>query len=301
MSETTPESVAVIGLGAMGGAMAAMLVRRGWSVLGCDPSEESLARARNAGVTTVTAIEELAGTEQVLLSLPGAEQVSAVVPELLELDSVRLIVDTSTSDPRTSVGLATSAAAHDVVFVDAPVSGGPSGAAAGTLAAFVGAAPETVATAAPLLDAITAGGWRHMGGPGSGNVTKLLNNALCAGAIALCAEAVDIAAAYDMEADKVVAALNSGSGRNAATDVNFPRWVLPGTYDSGFPVRLMTRDVNLAADLAASTGTAMTVIDATRRTWQEAARQLSPDADFNRVAQVIAASSGVLAQTGRNQ
>ncbi|MEU8248895.1 NAD(P)-dependent oxidoreductase [Nonomuraea sp. NPDC048916] len=301
MSETTPGSVAVVGLGAMGGATAAMLVRRGWSVLGCDPSEESLARARNAGVNTVTSIADLTGTEQVLLSLPGAEQVRVVVPELLELDSVRLIVDTSTSDPQTSVGLAADAAARDVVFVDAPVSGGPSGAAAGALAAFVGAVPETVSTAAPLLDAITGGGWRHMGGPGAGNVTKLLNNALCAGAIALCAEAVDIAAAYDVDADKVVTALNSGSGRNAATDVNFPRWVLPGTYDSGFPISLMARDVNLAADLAARTGTAMTVIDATRRTWQEAAQQLSPDADFNRAAQVIAASSGALTHAGRTQ
>jgi 3-hydroxyisobutyrate dehydrogenase and related beta-hydroxyacid dehydrogenases len=293
MSETSPGSVAVVGLGAMGGAMATLLVRRGWSVRGYDPSAESVARARDAGVATVASVADLAETDQVLLSLPGAEQVRAVVPELLGMDAVRLIVDTTTSDPQTSVALAADARARGVVFVDAPVSGGPAGAAAGTLAAFVGAEEAGLAVATPLLDAISGGRWRHMGGPGAGNVTKLLNNALCAGAIALCAEAVDLAAAHGLDLDTVVAALNSGSGRNAATEVNFPRWVLPGTYDSGFPIRLMTRDVNLAADLAARTGTARTVMDATRRSWQRAAEQLPPDADFNRAAQVIATTAAL--------
>jgi 3-hydroxyisobutyrate dehydrogenase len=296
MDEPTPGPVAVVGLGAMGGAIAATLTRLGWSVRGHDTAEASRSRARDAGVEVVATLAELSGTPQVLLSLPGAEQVLAVVPELLRLPGLRLIVDTTTSDPATSARLAAQAAAARVAFVDAPVSGGPTGAAAGALAAFVGATPAHVPLAGPLLDAITGGQWRYLGPPGAGNVVKLLNNVLCAGAIALCAEAVDIAAAYDVDADTVIAALDSGSGRNAATAVNFPRWVLPGTYDSGFPVRMMTRDVTMAGELAERAGGAMTVIGAVRRCWQEAARQLPPEADFNRAAQVIAAS-GVLRPT----
>ncbi|MFC7327181.1 NAD(P)-dependent oxidoreductase [Marinactinospora rubrisoli] len=293
-------TVGVIGLGVMGGAMAGTLVRAGWTVLGYDPDPAQAAAAAAAGVVTAddrTGLAERA--EVVVLSLPGAAQVRDTVPALLAAAvPPRLIVDTTTSDPDTTRAMAADAARRGVGYLDAPVSGGRAGAETGTLGAFVGGTPETVAAAGPVLDALTGGRAVHVGDSGAGNVAKLLNNAMCAAHLALTGEAVAAARSCGLAPDRLIAALNTASGRSAVTEVNYPRWILPESFDSGFPVRLMSRDVRLCLEVLARTGAEPSVLGAAGRVWDEAGRVLDPGADFNEVAGLAARLSAPTAERG---
>ncbi|RCV47959.1 NAD(P)-dependent oxidoreductase [Marinitenerispora sediminis] len=274
----------------MGGAMARTLVRAGWTVLGYDPDPAQVAAAAAAGVLGVDDRTALAGrADHVVLSLPGAAQVRATVPALLAAAAPpRVIVDTTTSDPDTTRAVAAEAARRGVGYLDAPVSGGRAGAESGTLGAFVGGTPEAVAAAGPALEALTGGRAVHVGDSGAGNVAKLLNNAMCAAHLALTGEAVAAARSYGLAPDRLIAALNTASGRSAVTEVNYPRWILTESFDSGFPVRLMSRDVALCLDVLSRTGSAPGVLGAAGHVWAEAARELAPGTDFNAVAELAA-------------
>jgi hypothetical protein len=133
MNTSTERRIAVIGLGSMGGAMAATLHNAGWKVTGFDPSETARTAAEDAGIATTASVEDLAGTPYAVLSLPAASVVESTVPQLLASPGTVAIIDTTTSEPATSKQMAELAEAHGAAFVDAPVSGGRDGAATGTL------------------------------------------------------------------------------------------------------------------------------------------------------------------------
>src|SRR5690606_2470306 len=102
LERSMQKRIAVIGLGAMGGAMAATLVRAGWEVTGFDPSEDARSLAAESGATTIDALDALGDIDYAVLSLPNAALVRATVPALLEIPELRGIVDTTTSEPATS-------------------------------------------------------------------------------------------------------------------------------------------------------------------------------------------------------
>lgn len=282
--------IGVVGLGEMGFAMALALRDAGWQVIGYDPAPGARERAKD-DVIVVDDIPGLIDAEYFLVSVPGAQHVRSVVAELLAVGSQAVIVDATTSDPQTSQELAALAMKAGWAFVDAPVSGGKTGARAGTLMAFVGGSSADVARAHPVLDSIAAGKWRHLGGPGAGNVGKLINNTLAAANLMIAAEALAIGAQWGIAPEDLVDALNGASGRNAATEVNLPRWVLSDAYDSGFTVALMVRDVNLARQTFAEQGVTSYVTELVAQRWNLAAEQLAGTDDFNRVVPVLMESA----------
>lgn len=270
------EPVAVVGLGAMGAAMAARLAASGLVVKGWDRDPEKRAACPQA-VETLQRTTSAFGVA--LLSLPASPAVEEVTGALLPLLSPgALIVDASTADPASTRALQARAAAVGVGYVDAPVSGGPAGAAAGRLLVMMGGEDADVARAeaamAPLARAVV-----RCGGPGAGNVVKLVNNLLCSAHLLLAGEALRIGEAAGLDPQVLAAALAQGSGRSGAVEANLPQWVLSGTYDSGFSLGLMAKDVALAERLGAlgplSQAAAALVADAL------AAR--GPGADFNRL------------------
>jgi len=176
--------------------------------------------------------------------------------------------------------MAALAEEHGAEFIDSPVSGGRSGAASGSLSAFVGGSDEAVKAALPLLDALTGGNFRHVGPVGSGNVVKLLNNILCATNLAAVGEALDIAAAYGLDLGTAAEAISGASGGSKVSANVFPNWILSGTFDSGFSLGLMARDVSLALDVAAQKGASPKLLADTNRAWQEALAKLGPAVDF---------------------
>jgi len=289
--------VAVYGLGSMGGAMASALVQAGWSVTGFDPSELARAAADNAGVTTSASPADLAGIPYVVLSLPSAKVVEATVPGIFARPGTIAIVDTTTSEPQTSRAMAEFASEHGAAFVDAPVSGGNTGAASGTLAAFVGGFPGAIDAALPLLQALTGGKWKHVGPAGSGNVVKLLNNVLVATNLLAVAEAMDVVAAYGMDLGTALAAINSATGASIVSQKMFPEKILSGSFDSGFALGLMARDVALACDVARQNGSTPKVFAQTDEAWSKALADLGPHADFVSATSTFTSATNALHPT----
>lgn len=288
MNEPQNRRVAVIGLGAMGGAMAATLHRAGWSVTGFDPSEAARKAAEATGITTTDSLAAVAGTPYAVLSLPAASMVETTVPQLLADPGTVAIIDTTTSEPATSQHMARLAESGGAAFVDAPVSGGRDGAATGTLSAFVGATYAALNAAEPVLLALTSGNYSHIGGPGSGNVVKLLNNVLAAANLASVGEALGVAKAYGIDPATAAASISGASGGSKVSATMYPTWVLSGTHDSGFSMGLMARDAALAVDVAEQIGEKPELLAAVASQWQDALAALGPTADFTEIARTVA-------------
>lgn len=276
----TPDQAAriMVGLGHMGAGMAGSLVRDGHRVLGVDPGPVPTPD----GVERTTLAEALEAAQVLVLSLPGTEQVEQLLPDLEQAPAPLLIIDASTCPPVDTRRRAEQLAAHGHVLVDAPVSGGPSGAADGALTVFLGC-PES--HLAEVLEALAplAAHVNHVGEVGAGNTAKLMNNLLCGIHLAAAQAVHGAAEATGVELDRLLDALNTASGRSAVTEVNLPRWVLSGSFDSGFPVGLMARDVDLAATMTEELGVSSPLVGAARDMWSALLEQLGPREDFNRM------------------
>jgi len=283
------ERVGVVGLGRMGLAMAVTLQRAGLAVTGFDIAAPVRERAAGEGIAVATGLAELlVETPVVLASLPDDRAVTDLVEGaggLLAGPAGRLLIDTSTVEPATSRRLAERLHAAGHAMLDAPVSGGPAGAAAGTLTVMAGGSEVDLARAAPVFAAI-AQKIVHVGPSGAGAVAKLVNNLLCAAHLLTNGEAMRLAEASGVPAARVLQAVNAASGRSAVSEVNLPRWILSGTFDSGFTMGLMRKDVRLAGRLLEAAGLAAPVSRAVIGRWAGSAEHLPDDADFNRIAAV---------------
>jgi 3-hydroxyisobutyrate dehydrogenase len=284
----TISSVGVVGLGNMGLPMAVTLVRAGFEVMGFDLSAERRALAAAQGIRAVAEVALLLrAVDAVVSSLPHGCDVEALVRTpggLLERRDRRvMLVDTSTADPGTSRRLAALLEDAGHGHLDAPVSGGPAGAATGQLTMMIGGAEADFAAAQPVLTALSAKAV-HVGPSGAGNVAKLINNMLVAAHLLTNGEAFRLAEAAGVKAEAVLAVVNAATGRSAVSEAFFPKWILPGSFDSGFSAGLMRKDVGLAAELAREIGIDLPLSATVAALWQ-GSREAVPDAaDFTRIA-----------------
>ena len=282
--------VAVIGLGNMGMAMLKRLIAsghrpRGWDL---DPAKREAARQAGAEIAA-----DLAASlaEITLFSLPHDAAVAAVLEEALAaLQPGAVIIDTSTLSPRAVRGFAEQAAAQGVSYLDAPVSGGPAGAAAGSMAMMVGGDAAALERATPILQHLTAR-LLHIGPSGAGQVAKLVNNLLVASHLVTAGEALRLGAAAGVAPEALLPVLNGASGRSAVTEVNWPRWIIPGTFDSGFSAGLMRKDVGLALALARELGVPLEATGRAALLWQELREAVPDEADFNHLSAAILAGA----------
>jgi 3-hydroxyisobutyrate dehydrogenase len=274
-----PGPVGFIGLGAMGGPMTARLRAAGYEVRGYDISEAAR-RAFGKGATA-TLREAADGTPAVVLMLPDSAVIRQVAFDDGLLDAMApgsLLVDMSSSEPSGTAELAAAAAARGVDVVGAPVSGGVAGAVGGTLTIMAGGSADAVARARPVLEAI---GSRvlHVGeGPGAGHALKSLNNLLAATTLLATSEAILAGQRYGLDPRVMLDAINTSSGRSAASQSKLPDYVLPGR-DTGFALRLMVKDVAIALGVVRETGAAAPLAEETLALWQRAAAELPPGAD----------------------
>ncbi|ANF56385.1 NAD(P)-dependent oxidoreductase [Halotalea alkalilenta] len=285
--------ICVIGLGQMGGNMALTLKAAGFAVIGTDVFETARARRAEQGLEVV-APQALPNADVYLLSLPTSVQVREVIessPGLLErAPRGAVIVDTSTSDPDVTRELAAKVEAAGLEWLDAPVSGGPKGAASGKMGMLLGGREATVARVMPMLEALSAKR-THVGPAGAGHVVKLANNYLCAAHLISTAEAVAMAAKAGVEPSACLAGINSGSGRSAVSEVNFPEWVLSGRFDSGFTTGLMRKDLRLARDAAAGLGVSLSLLEQVVALWHRDPQAPTDTDDFNRIVEPILAQA----------
>lgn len=276
--------IGLIGCGNMGGGMATQLLGQGRTILCFDPNPETLATVVGAGADGAASARDVAAaSDLVILSLPKAEVVRAVIDDIARaLHPGSIVLDTSTSEPDTTKALAASLAAQGVAFVDGPVSGGPVAARGGTMTMLLGGDADAIARLRPVLDILTAK-TVIVGPSGAGHAAKIANNMLCAANLVLVAEAVRLGQAVGVSPADLLEGVNAGSGRSGVSEVNYPRWILSDSFDSGFTMGLMRKDVRLAIDLAAQSGIRMPAFDAVARQWAESADAIPDSADFNAI------------------
>lgn len=281
-----------VGLGNMGGAIAARIASSGLTVLGTDLSAEACARGAAHGVSVENnGVPAICGQSRVImLSLPMARHVRAVVqgPDgiLAHAQPGTLVIDATTSDPETSRDLASTLKAAGHGFLDAPVSGLPLAAEAGSLAFMVGGEADDLERARPYLEPV-AGKVIHVGPSGAGNVAKLVNNLLSSTHTLVAAEAVLLAESSGVSAEAMIEVLNASSGRSWATEVLYPRFVLSGGFDAGFSVALMRKDVRLGLRLIAHAQAPVPVVRRAAAIWDSSERYLPDEADLTRMTEAV--------------
>ncbi|MFE3025703.1 3-hydroxyisobutyrate dehydrogenase [Nocardia tengchongensis] len=259
MSNNT--KVAFLGLGHMGGPMAANLVRAGYDVLAFDPVPAAQDQARRDGATVVaTAAEAVSASDIVITMLPNGRIVLDLYGDILPAAKPgTLFVDCSTIDVGDAKQAAELAVAAGHRALDAPVSGGVAGAAAGTLTFMVGGADADFAAALPLLE-VMGGKVVHCGGAGVGQAAKICNNMLLGISMIGLSEAIVLGEKLGLTHDKFFDVVSTASGQSWALTSYCP---VPGPvpaspanndYQPGFATALMSKDLGLAANALRANG-----------------------------------------------
>jgi len=252
--------IAFIGLGNMGGGMAANLAKAGHDVRAFDLSAEALDRARKAGcLPAEDANAAILGAEAVITMLPAGRHVEAVYTDgiLPHADAGAILMDCSTIDVATARRVAEAAAAHGLAAVDAPVSGGIAAANAGTLTFMVGGSEAAFARAEPFLTDMGKA-VIHAGGNGAGQGAKICNNMMLGATMVATCESFALAEKLGLDLQKLydIASVSSGQSWSITSYCPVPG-VGPETpadrdYQGGFAAALMLKDLKLALEAAAS-------------------------------------------------
>ena len=285
---TPGAAVGFAGLGRMGWPMAARLAAAGYRVTGYDISRaarEAWAAETGSPVAADPA-EAAAGSAAVVLMVPDSAAVCDLIGQpgfLGALAPGSVVVDMSSSVPQVTRELAVTVAASGAAMVDAPVSGGVTGARQGTLTVMAGGAPGDVSRVRPLLDVL---GSRvlHVGDAGAGHAVKALNNLLSATHLLVTSEAMAAAARLGLDIPTVLDAINTSSGRSGSTENKWPNYIVPRSFASGFSLSLLLKDMRIALDLVESAGLPSHLSAAAVATWAEAAASLPADADHTEIA-----------------
>ncbi|MGI5133048.1 NAD(P)-dependent oxidoreductase [Pseudonocardia sp. CA-107938] len=274
-----PGTVGFVGLGRMGDPMVRRLAGAGIAVRGHD----AVPRPDLADVVTLVGSAAEVAAPVVVLMLPDSGVVEAVVHggllDALEPDTV--LVDMGSSEPLRTRALAPVVAERGVTLVDAPVSGGVKGAVAGSLTIMAGGPEDVVGALEPLLALL--GRVRHVGPVGAGHALKALNNLMSAAHLLASSEALLAGQRFGLDPEVMLDAVNGSSGRSGSTENKWPNFVLPGTFDSGFALTLMLKDIRIALGLAEATGVPAALTARTVELWAEAAEALGPDADHTEI------------------
>ncbi|XP_026729118.1 probable 3-hydroxyisobutyrate dehydrogenase, mitochondrial [Trichoplusia ni] len=259
-SSKADKNVAFLGLGNMGGFMAANIAKKGFNVRGYDPSKEALAAAAKNGVTSATSIAEAVDGADVVVSILPSNKV--VLDAYLGDDGVvkhsakgTLLIDSSTVDPNVPKQIFGVAQEAGKNFTDAPVSGGVMGAQNATLAFMAGGRKEDFERSLPILQCMGIKHF-HCGEIGSGQVAKLTNNMLMGITGMATAECMNMGIKMGLNPKVLLDVLNNSSARSWSTEVYCP---VPGlvptapssrNYDNGFKNELMVKDLELASNMA---------------------------------------------------
>jgi 3-hydroxyisobutyrate dehydrogenase len=286
-----PGAVGFVGLGRMGTPMVRRLAAAGVAVRGYD----SAARPELADVATLVENAPLVadGAPVVILMLPDSATVETVVRDAGLLDALApgtVLVDMGSSEPLRTRALADEVAARGAVLVDAPVSGGVSGATAGTMTIMVGGPEDVVGPLAPLFGVL--GRMRHVGPVGAGHALKALNNLMSAAHLLASSEALLAGQRFGLDPGVMLEAVNGSSGRSGSTENKWPNFVLPGTFDSGFALGLMLKDIRIALGLAEATGAPSALAARTVQLWADAAEALGPAADHTEIVRWLQRERG---------
>ena len=290
--------IAFLGLGAIGAPMAAHLARAfpPLSVWNRTASRAASFAAEHGARAADTPSYAAHDSDVVITCLPTSQEVESLLEgESGLLDAMKpdsLLIDCTSGDPETSRRIARRLSARNIHFVDAPVSGGTSGAAAGTLTVMTGGSTDDIEKAKPVLSAF-AGKIVHCGDVGAGHAVKAVNNALLAVHIWSAAEGLAALVASGVRPDVALDVINASSGRSNSSENLFPQRVLTGAFPRTFRLALLDKDAGIAAGVARGARVPSPLLHLTAELFRLAHNELGEDADHVEAVRVVERMAGV--------
>ena len=286
-------TIAFLGLGNMGGPMAANLVSAGHTVHGFDPVTALKEAAAAKGATVFdAAADAVTGADVVITSLPNGDIVKSVYAEVVPAaSSGALLIDTSTISVDDARAVNAQATERGLAQIDAPVSGGIKGATAGTLAFMVGGDESAFERAKPVLDPL-AGKMIHCGASGAGQAAKLCNNMVLAVQQIAIGEAFVLAEKLGLPAQSLFDVITGATGNCWAVHTNCP---VPGPvptspanndFKPGFATALMNKDLGLAMAAVQSSGSSAPLGSHAAEIYEQFAAEHA-DKDFSAVIEML--------------
>lgn len=289
--------IAVIGLGTMGGPMAANLLKAGHTVVVHNRTRvKEVAFERLGASRAATPRAAAAGVDCLLTCVSDTPDVERVLFDAKEgaaaaMGRGAIVIDCSTISPAASRRFAETLAAGGIGFVDAPVSGGSEGAINATLAIMCGATSEDFAKAKPVLEAIGRS-VTHVGGPGAGQVAKAVNQVIIAGTYQSVAEGLSLAEKLGVDPRRVVDAIRGGAAASWIIENRAPN-MIADAYPLGFRMRLHRKDLGIALDEARHAGVAMPLAGIIAAFEDGLIAQGFGDEDVSAVARAVRRSSHI--------
>jgi 3-hydroxyisobutyrate dehydrogenase-like beta-hydroxyacid dehydrogenase len=286
------ERIGFIGVGRMGSGMVARLIAAGHALTVYDPDPRAVAAAAAKGAVAARSAAEVgAAAPIVMASVPTPAVARATAEAIAAAPGLQVFVDLSTSGPAAAKAIAGLLGARGIAAIDAPVSGGVTGAANGKLAIMVSGPLAAIERVRPLLAEL---GKVFVVGeqPGLGQTVKLANNLMSAASLAIAAEAMAMGAKAGVDPAVMLEILNASSGRNSATQDKIPKHVLNRKFDFGFANALSFKDVRLCLDEAEGLGVPMVVGAAVRQMLSITHNLRGPDADCTELVRVVETLAG---------
>lgn len=291
-------NVSFLGLGAIGRPMARHLATTPFTLTVWNRTAERAAEfAHDTGARHASSPADAAREADVVVTcLPTSREVEALLDGddglLAGLRPGALLCDCTSGDPATSRRVAARLAERDIAFIDAPVSGGTSGADAGTLTVMCGGSPAHVERARPVLQAF---GRRivHCGPVGSGDAVKAVNNALLAAHIWSAAEGLAALTRAGVNPRTALEVINASSGRSNSSENLIPARVLDGSFPRTFRLALLDKDANIAADFARDEHVPSPMLQLTAELFRLAHAELGEEADHVEAVRLVERAAGV--------
>lgn len=288
-----PQRIGFVGLGNMGAPMAGQLAAAGYRLVAADASAAALDRfCRRVSCERASSLPDMGRSCRLIITmLPDGKAVREVLvgPEGIAaaLAPGSVVLDMTSAEPVGTRELQQRLTRSEVSLVDAPVSGGVKRAVEGKLAIMAGGEVAAIARCRPVLAAM--GQVFLTGGSGSGHAMKALNNYLSAVALAATAEAMLAGEKFGIEPRVMLEILNHSTGRNTATEQKYPAFVLSRTFNSGFALGLMAKDLRIALGLAEAVGSAAPLLRQCSGLYDRAAQRLGFGADNTEIVRFLEA------------
>lgn len=280
--------IGFIGLGQMGGPMAANIAKAGYKMV-CFDAAGTAALMPEGAVAGASVEDVVKKADTVFLSLPNGPIMQSVAQEIAAVDSARaaLIIDLSTVGPDASRTAAKNLSLKQIGFGDAPVSGGRAGAIKASISLMFSGDKSVFDDHFDVFKSFAANPFHVGDAPGQGQTVKMLNNFLSATNMAATSEAIAFGMSQGLDMKLMLDVVNVSSGANSASLDKFVNRILPETYDAGFFAELLNKDVQLYITNVRAAGTASDVGEAVATVWQAATDEFEPKTDFTNIYKFI--------------
>jgi len=295
--------IGFVGLGQMGGPMAERLLCPEVTLHVFDRATSAVKRLAGLGAVAhpnALAVADAADVVLACLPSPAVSEAVALGPGGIgQGGSIRTYVEMSTIGCSSAERIAAGLRGRGVGFVDAPISGGPPGARAGTLAVMAAGSGDDLDRAMPALQRIGRTVYRVGNRPGLGQMMKLVNNLVVAANMASLFEALVLGVKGGLDAGVMTDVLNASTGRSMASTDMLPRSVLTGSFDFGAAISIMEKDVSLGLDEAARLSVPMWTLEQSARLWRFAMTQGRAADDITALIKVMEEWAGVTVRSVR--